>query len=106
VYAGVPDLQGADRGPWAHLERGCEPIGEANFSAPRSVILNFLLASQRRAPGGAGTDGLGAPTINAKKRINGGPREVPELEIQKLETSMAGPLGVLTARSDSVHHQS
>jgi hypothetical protein len=40
----VPDLQGADRGPWTHLRRGYEPAGEANFSVPRSVIVSFYSA--------------------------------------------------------------
>jgi hypothetical protein len=43
---GVPDLQGTDSGPRAHLGRGCERVGGANFSAPRSVILIFLLGSR------------------------------------------------------------
>jgi hypothetical protein len=55
---GVPGLQGADRCPRAHLGRGCEPAGGANFSAPRSVILSFYSA------------------------VDGGPREVPELEVR------------------------
>jgi hypothetical protein len=37
-------------------------------------------------------------TINAKKHVDGGPQEVPELEVQKLKTSMEGPLGVLAAK--------
>jgi hypothetical protein len=69
------------------------------------------------------------PTINAKKRVDGGPQEVQYLEVRKLETlmagplggvggkvrqrpppklktSIAGPLGVLAARSGSGHHRS
>jgi hypothetical protein len=46
------------------------------------------------------------PTINAKKYVDSGPREVPELEVWKLETLMAGPLGVLAAKFGSGHHQS
>jgi hypothetical protein len=68
LVCGVPGLQGTDRGPRAHLGTGCEPASGANFSAPRSVILNFLLCNRRRVPGGAGAGGLGAPTINAKRR--------------------------------------
>jgi hypothetical protein len=86
----VPDLQGADRGPRAHLGRGCEPAGGTNFSLPHSVILSFYLAVDGgpwevpeleirerplstlrnidgRLPGGAGAGGPGAPTINSKK---------------------------------------
>jgi hypothetical protein len=50
LVCGGTRSQGADRGPRAHLGRGCEPIGGANFSAPCSVILIFLLDSRRRAP--------------------------------------------------------
>jgi hypothetical protein len=32
-------------------------------------------------------------TINTKKHVDGEHRKVPELEIRKLETLMAGPLG-------------
>jgi hypothetical protein len=89
LYTGVPGLEGADSGPRAHLGRGCEPAGGANFSAPRSVILIFLLGSQRRAhhqrenvdggpPGGAGVEGLGAPTIDVKTST-AGLQEVPKL---------------------------
>jgi hypothetical protein len=51
LVCGVPGLHSADRGPWVHFGRGCEPTGGANFLAPRSVILIFLLGSRRRAPG-------------------------------------------------------
>jgi hypothetical protein len=34
VDAGLPGLQGTDRGPWAHLRGGCEPTGGAKFLAP------------------------------------------------------------------------
>jgi hypothetical protein len=44
-------------------------------------------------------------TINAKKRVDDGPRVVPELEVRKLETSMVGPLGVLVTRFDNGHHR-
>jgi hypothetical protein len=44
LYVGVPDLQGTDSGPQAHLGRGNEPAGGTNYSTPRSVI-NFLLGS-------------------------------------------------------------
>jgi hypothetical protein len=69
LICGVPGLQGADRGLRVHLVRGCEPVGGANFLTPLSVILSFYSA------------------------VDGEPREVLELEVQKLETSMAGPLG-------------
>jgi hypothetical protein len=74
LYAGVPGLQGADRGPRAHLEKGCEPAGEANFLAPHSIILSFYSA------------------------VDDGPREVPELEVRERPPSMlrnidSGPLG-------------
>jgi hypothetical protein len=78
----VLSLQGADRGPRAHLGRGCERTGGANFSAPRLVILSFYSAA------------------------DGKPREVLELEVWKLETSMVGPLGGAGGRSDSGHHRS
>jgi hypothetical protein len=74
---GVPCLQGADRGSRAHLRRGYELVGDP-----------------------------GAATINAKKRVDSGPREVLELEIQKLEMWMVGPLWGAGGRSDSGHHQS
>jgi hypothetical protein len=50
-----------------HLRRGYEPTGGANSLMPCSIILNFLLSSQWQALAGAGAEGLGAPTINAKK---------------------------------------
>jgi hypothetical protein len=75
LYAGVPGLQGVDRGHRAHLGRGCEPAGRANFLASHSVILSFYSA------------------------VDGGPRELSELKVRKLEMSMAGPLGVLAAGS-------
>jgi hypothetical protein len=77
LYAGVPGLQGADRGPRAHLGRDYERVGGANFSASRSVILIFLL---RCPPGGAGAEDLGAPTINVKTSTTG-PWKVPELKV-------------------------
>jgi hypothetical protein len=103
LYAGVPGLQGTDSGPRAHLGRGCEPAGGANFLAPRSVILIFLLGSRRRAhhqrenvdggsPGGAGAEGLGAPTINVKTSTTG-PQEVPELEIRERSACGTHPSG-------------
>jgi hypothetical protein len=90
---GLRGLQGAGRGPQAHLGRGCEPAGGANFLVPRSVILIFLLGSRRRAhhqreniddgpPGGVGVEGLGVPTINMKT-LTMGPREVPELKVRE-----------------------
>jgi hypothetical protein len=92
LYAGVPGLQGADSGPRPHLGRGCEPAGGANFSAPRSIILIFLLGSRRRVhhqrenvdggpPGGTGAEG-GSPTINVKTSMTGS-REVPELKVRE-----------------------
>jgi hypothetical protein len=64
---------------------------------PRLVILIFLLDSRRHAHhqrenidggalGGAGVEGLGAPTIDVKTSM-AGPREVPELEIREHPTS-------------------
>jgi hypothetical protein len=38
LYAGVPDLQGSDSGPWAHLVGGCEPPSGANIFLPALVI--------------------------------------------------------------------
>jgi hypothetical protein len=90
---GVPGLQGADRGPRAHLKRGGKPTGGANFLAPRSIILIFLLDSRWRAhhkrenvddglPGGAGAEGPGAPTTNVKTSMVD-LREVPELKVRE-----------------------
>jgi hypothetical protein len=104
LYAEVPDLQSTDSGPRAHLERGCEPAGGANFSALRSIILIFLLCSRRRThhqrenvvggpPGGAGVEGLGAPTIDVKTST-AGPWEVPELEIRERSACRARPSGM------------
>jgi hypothetical protein len=61
---------------------GCEPAGGTNFLTPRSVILSFYSA------------------------VDGGPWEVPELEVQKLETLMADPLRGAGGRSNSGHHRS
>jgi hypothetical protein len=101
---GVPGLQGADRGPRAHLGRACEPVGGANFSAPRSVILSFYSV----VDGGPRE----VPKLEVWERppsmlrnVDGGHREVPELEVRKLETSMEGPLGVLVARYGNGHHR-
>jgi hypothetical protein len=82
LYAGVSGLQGADRGPRAHLGRGCKPVGRANFLAPRSVILSLYSAVDGGPPGGAGAGDPGAPTINVKMST-AGPQEVPEMEIQE-----------------------
>jgi hypothetical protein len=95
----VPGLQGANKGPRAHLGRGCEPASGVNFLASRSVILSFYSV------------------------VNGGPREVLELEVREHPRSMLrniddGPLGGaraggselgdvdggLAARSGSGHH--
>jgi hypothetical protein len=54
----------------AHLGRGCELVGGANFSASHSVILSFYSAVD------------GAPTINVKTST-AGPREVPELKARE-----------------------
>jgi hypothetical protein len=48
LYAGVPDLQGTNSGPQAHLRRACEPTSGVNSSTPHLVILNFLLGSLKR----------------------------------------------------------
>jgi hypothetical protein len=63
---GVPGLQVTDRGPRAHLGRGCEPAGGANSSVPRSIILTFYLTVDGGPLGGAGAGGPVAPTINTK----------------------------------------
>jgi hypothetical protein len=60
LYTGVPGLQSVDRGLRAHLRRGCEPVGGANFLTPRSVILSFYSA------------------------VDDGPREAAELEVPNL----------------------
>jgi hypothetical protein len=83
---GVPTFQGADRGPRAHLGRGCEPVGGSNFSVPHSVILSFYSA------------------------VDGGPQEVPELMVRECLPSMLrnnddGPLERRCRRSGSTHHQ-
>jgi hypothetical protein len=70
LVCGVPDLQGANRGPRAHLGRGYEPAGGANFSTPRSIILSFYSAVE------------GAPTTNVKTSTTS-PREMPELKVQE-----------------------
>jgi hypothetical protein len=96
LYVGVPGLQGADRGPWAHLRRRYEPAS-GDFSTPHSVILIFLLGSRRRThhqrenidggpSRGAGAEGPGAPTINVKMSTVS-PREVPELKVRELPPS-------------------
>jgi hypothetical protein len=96
VY-GVPGLQGANRGPRAHLERGCEPTGGPIFGVPLSYLELFSWQSTAGPwelpelviqecptstlrninggpPGGAEAEGPGAPTINAKKRRRRAPR--------------------------------
>jgi hypothetical protein len=40
---GVPDLQGTDNGPWAHLGGASEPTGVANIFFPRTTFLIFHL---------------------------------------------------------------
>jgi hypothetical protein len=67
LICGVPDLQGADKGPRAHLGRGCEPAGGANFLTTRSVILSFYSVVDD------------ASTISVKMST-AEPREVPELK--------------------------
>jgi hypothetical protein len=46
------------------------------------------------------------PPSTLRNALTADPREVLELEVQKLETWMAGPLGGAGDRSDSGHHQS
>jgi hypothetical protein len=41
LYAGVPDLQGTDSGPLAHLGSGNKTIGRANIYFPRLAFLRF-----------------------------------------------------------------
>jgi hypothetical protein len=38
LYAGVPDLQGTDSGPRAHLRGGCESPGGVNIFLPALLI--------------------------------------------------------------------
>jgi hypothetical protein len=83
LYAGVPGLQDADRGPRAHLRRDSEPAGGANFSTPRLVILSFYSV------------------------VDGGPREVPEMEVRVRPPSMlrnvdGGPPGGAEAGGSEV----
>jgi hypothetical protein len=52
--------------------------------------------------GPLGSAGAGDPGVGD---VDGRPpREVPELEVYKLKTSMAGPLEVLAAWSGNGHH--
>jgi hypothetical protein len=46
------------------------------------------------------------PPSTLTNTLTVGPRELPELKVRKLETSMPAPLGVLAARSSSGHDQS
>jgi hypothetical protein len=84
LVCGVPSLQGADRGPRAHLGRGCEPAGGTNFSAPTQLSLSFYSAVDN------------APNINVKMSM-AGPREMPELKVrerhQQCENVNGGPPG-------------
>jgi hypothetical protein len=55
LVCGVPDLQGTDRGPRAHLGKGCEPTGGGQLELkirerPPSTLRNV----DGGAPGGAG----------------------------------------------------
>jgi hypothetical protein len=50
LICGGTRSSGYRQSPRPHLGRGCEPVGGANFLAPRSVIMIFLLGSRRRAP--------------------------------------------------------
>jgi hypothetical protein len=38
LYTGVPGLQGTDSGPWAHLERGSEPVVGPTSLFPRCFL--------------------------------------------------------------------
>jgi hypothetical protein len=100
---GVPDLQDADRGPWAHLGRGYEPTCGINFLTPPLGYLIFLLVGRRRAhhqyenvdggpSGGAGAEGPGVPTTNVKTSTTD-PREVTELKIRERSACRARPSG-------------
>jgi hypothetical protein len=88
LYAGVPDLQGADRGPRAHLRRAYEPAGGANFSAPARLSKLFT------------------------RQLTAGPREVSELEVYERPPSTlrneltTSPLWGATGRSGRGHHRS
>jgi hypothetical protein len=46
------------------------------------------------------------PPSTLRNALTTGPRKVPELEVRKLETWMADPLGGAGGRFDSGHHQS
>jgi hypothetical protein len=120
----VPGLQGADRGPRAHLRRGCEPVGGANFLTPRSIILSFYSAVDDRPrevpelevrecppstlrnvdsgpPGGTGAEG------SEVGDVNGGPLGVlaacPTATATEVEDVDSGPLGGANGRSGSDH---
>jgi hypothetical protein len=117
---GVPDLQGVDRGPRAYIRRGCEPAGGANFLAPCLVVLLFTRHSTVDPQDVLELEDRERPPSTLRNALTAGPREVPELEVRKLETwmapgrrpppkletSIAGPLGGAAGRSDSGHHQS
>jgi hypothetical protein len=68
LVCGGTRSSGCRQRPRAHLGRGCEPAGEANFSVPRSVVLSFYSTVDD------------ASTIN-EKTSTAGLREVPELKV-------------------------
>jgi hypothetical protein len=48
LYVGVPGPQGTDSGPWAHLERGCEPTGGANILSLCSLSESLYVGILKR----------------------------------------------------------
>jgi hypothetical protein len=46
------------------------------------------------------------PPSTLRNALTADPREVPELEVQKLKTSMEDPLGGAGGRAGNGHHQS
>jgi hypothetical protein len=46
------------------------------------------------------------PPSTLRNALTADPREVPELEVQKLKTSMEDPLGGAGGRTSSGHHRS
>jgi hypothetical protein len=59
------------------------------WERPPSTLRNINDGS----PGGSGAEGLGAPTINAKKRRRWAPLEAPELKVWEHSACGAHPSG-------------
>jgi hypothetical protein len=70
----VPDLQGTDSGPRAHLRRGSEPPGRAIILSSRPTILNFYLSSR------SGSRELQSGEARADVFPELGPQRLPEAD--------------------------